>query len=61
MVPVLISRSREEKESVEVDSELDHRLSSYTQMSSVAEPSIGSLIGSLEAEGQLEGREEKEG
>ena len=38
-----------------------HRLSSYTQMSSVAEPSIGSLIGSLEAEGQLEGWEEKEG
>ncbi len=38
-----------------------HRLSSYTQMSSVAEPSIGSLIGSLEAEGQLEGRKEKEG
>ncbi len=40
---------------------LGHRLSSYTQMSSVAEPSIESLIGSLEAEGQLEGREEKEG
>ncbi len=38
-----------------------HRLSSYTQMSSVAEPSIGSLTGSLEAEGQLEGREKKEG
>ena len=38
-----------------------HRLSSYTQTSSLAEPSIGSLIGSLEAEGQLEGREEKEG
>ncbi len=31
-----------------------HRLSSYTQMSSVTEPSIGSLIGSLEAEWQLE-------
>ncbi len=44
---MLIS-SWEEKESVEVDSELDHRLSSYTQMSSVAEPSIGSLTGSLE-------------
>ncbi len=29
---------------------LEHRLSSYTPMSSVAEPSIGSLIGSLEAE-----------
>ena len=37
-----------------------HRLSSYTQMSSVAEPSIGSLIGSLEAEEQLEGKKEKE-
>ncbi len=36
-----------------------HRLS-YTQMSSVAEPSIGFLIGSLEVEGQLEGRKEKE-
>ena len=31
-----------------------HRLSSHTQISIVAEPSIGSLIGSLEAEGQLE-------
>ncbi len=31
------------------------------QMSSVAEPVIGSLIGSWEAEGQLEGREEREG
>ncbi len=31
-----------------------HRLSSYTQTSSLAEPSIGPLIGSLEA-GQLEG------
>ncbi len=39
----------------------EHSLSSYTQISSVAEPSIGSLIGSLEAEGQLEEREEKEG
>ncbi len=38
-----------------------HRLTTYTQVSIVAEPSIGSLIGSLEAEGQLEGREEKEG
>ncbi len=39
---------------------VNHRLSSYTQTSCLAEPSIGSLIGSLEAEGQLEGREEKE-
>ncbi len=38
---------------------LCHRLSSYTQMSSVAEPSIGFLRGSLEAEIQLEGRNEK--
>ncbi len=53
-MPVLISsylrRSREEKESLEVDNELNHRLSSYTHMSSPSEPSIGSLIGSLEAE-----------
>ncbi len=33
--------------------EPNHRLRSYTQMSSVAEPSIGSLIGSLDAEWQL--------
>ncbi len=43
------------------DGQLRHRLSSYTQTSCLAEPSIRSLIGSLEAEGQLEGREEKEG
>ncbi len=49
MAPVLTSNFlRLEKESVEVDSELDHRLGSYTQTSGVAEPSIGSLIGSLE-------------
>ncbi len=48
------------KESRE-EHEKRHRLSSYTQTSSMAEPSIRSLMSSLEEEGQLEGRKEKEG
>ncbi len=40
-------------EQVKLTGGLNHRLSSYTQTSSLAEPPIGSLIGSLEQNDSL--------